>query len=288
MNIVIIANCQVQPLAYLLEMHPDIQSVIQIPLHLKGTEHYNNPIKIIEESEKRFTVLQFPESIDGMGFTESAKAKFDRVVNFTNIYFTGLHPDATYIGGMGKRFLSPVGDYHSRITYLAYSKGLTIEACIQKFSSETYDKLGYYGQWDSSSIELINRDAKNDVKFAEEFLEITSKNLTLLTFNHPTSLVFNKLGNRLLNFIGLKEITLPIESQPNFLATNAFWPVYDNLNLSTRIDYKTSFYFKSADSFGKNIYTLNDFVRKSYENYDAFGVDNIVKPYFFESQKDLI
>ena len=222
MNIVIIANCQVQPLAYLLEMHPDIQSVIQIPLHLKGPEHYNNPIKIIEESEKRFTVLQFPESIDGMGFTESAKAKFDRVVNFTNIYFTGLHPDATYIGGMGKRFLSPVGDYHSRITYLAYSKGLTIEACIQKFSSETYDKLGYYGQWDSSSIELINRDAKNDVKFAEEFLEITSKNLTLLTFNHPTSLVFNKLGNRLLNFIGLKEITLPIESQPNFLATNEF------------------------------------------------------------------
>jgi hypothetical protein len=278
----------VQPLAYLLEMHPDIQSVIQIPVHLKGTEHYSNPIKMIEESEKCFTVLQFPESIDGLGFTEAAKAKFDRVVNFTNIYFTGLHPDATYIGGMGKRFLSPVGDYHSRITYLAYSRGLGVEACVKKFSSETYEKLGYYSQWDSSSLELINRDAKNDVKFAEEFLEITSRNLTLLTFNHPTSLVFNKLANRLLNFIGLKEITLPIESQPNFLATNAFWPVYENLDLSRKVSYKTPFIFKSADSFGKKIFNLDRFVSTSYDLYQNYGLENIIKPYFYESQKDLL
>jgi hypothetical protein len=245
-------------------------------------------LPIFEESEKRFTVLQFPESIAGIVLTEAAIAKFDRVINFTNIYFTGLHPDATYIGGMGKRFLSPLGDYHSRITYLAYSKGLTIEECIQKFSSETYEKLGYYSQWDSSSIELINRDTKNDVKFAEEFLEITSNNLSLLTFNHPTSLVFNKLGNKLLNFIGLKEISLPIESQPNFLATNAFWPVYNNLNLSNRINYNTSFHFKSADSFGKKIYSLEQFVSTSYYLHGNCGLEHTVKPYFYESQKDLL
>lgn len=288
MNIIILANCQVQPLAHFLEMHPDIQSVIQIPLHLKGTDHYINPIRTIEESEKKFTVLQFPESIDALDFSENAKAKFDAVVNFTNIYFTGLHPDATYLGGMGKRFLSPVGDYHSRITYLSYVKGLTIAECMQKFTSETYEKLGYYNQWDSSSSELINRDVKNDVKFAEEFLDITSSDLSLLTFNHPTALVFNKLGNRLLNFIGLKKMPLPIESQPNFLATNTFWPVYENLDLSKRIKYTTPFIFKAADNLGKKIYRLDQFISQSFQNYDSFGIDNIIKPYFYESQISLI
>jgi hypothetical protein len=84
------------------------------------------------------------------------------------------------------------------------------------------------------------------------------------------------------------EIALPIEAQPNFLATNAFWPVYNNLNLSSRIGYKTPFIFKSADSFGKKIFSLEQFVAKSYDLYESYGVENIIKPYFYESQKDLL
>ena len=288
MNIVVIANCHVQPLSYLLELSPDVNSVTQLPLHLKGTEHYSNPIKKIEESRDRYTVFHFPGALEGIEFSQQALERFDRKISFTNIYFTGLHPDATYLGGMGKRFLSPVGDYHSRIVYLSFVKNLLINECLEKFSPGTYLDLGYYKQWNLSAEELLARDLVCDIQFAKEFLKLTTTNLTLLTFNHPTPIVFNALANKMLNFLNLSGLTIPIESQPNFLATNSFWPIYDNLNLMEKLSYKTPFLFKVADSFGKKILTLEQFVAESYNMYTKFGVENIEKPYFYESQKDLI
>ena len=288
MNLVVIANCHVQPLSYLLELSPDINSVTQIPLHLKGTEHYYNPIKKIENSRDRYTVFHFPGALENIEFSQQTLDRFDRKISFTNIYFTGLHPDATYIGGMGKRFLSPIGDYHSRIIYLSFVKNLSINDCLKKFSPETYLNLGYYKQWNISADELFTRDLACDIKFAEDFLQLVTNNLSLLTFNHPTPVIFNALANKMLNFLNLSSLGIPIESQPNFLATNSFWPIYDKLNLENKLNYTTPFLFKAADTFGKKILSLEQFVTESYNMYTKFGVENIEKPFFYESQKDLI
>lgn len=288
MNIILIGNCQIQPLAYLLELSPDVNEVIQVPLHLKGSQNYFSSIKKIEESSERYTVFHYPGTLDGINFSNLTRNRFDREISYLNIYFSGLHPDTTYIGGIGKRFLSPLGDYHSRIIYLSYAKSYSQEKCLSKFSDGTYKALGYYEQWNLSSNELIKRNSNVDVKFAEDFLKLTTEGLTLLTINHPTQLTFKHIANKILNFVELDSINIPLEAQPNFLASNAFWPIYPNLDLSAKVKYKTGFYFKSADNFGKHVFSLTEFVKESYKVYDKFDINAIRKPDFYESQIDLI
>ena len=282
MNIIVIANCHVQPLAYLLGLHPAIGEVISIPVHLIGTEHYDKPVKKIEEASLEFYVLQFPGLVDGIIFSKDARLKFKKIINITNIYFMGFHPDCCYIGGMGVRVVSPLGDYHSKLCYLSFIKGYTVEKCFELFNGGVFEVLGYNKQWEDSSNDLLRRDDGMEVKFAGEFLHLSEDLLTLLTFNHPTTLVFYKFVEKITDYLGLGRIPIPIEAAPNFLYNNAVWPVYSDLKFLGGAVSFNGYYFKSPDSSGRGILSLQQFIDSSYASYAKIGIENINKPYFHD------
>lgn len=288
MKLILIANCHVQPLAYLLELNPKIDAVIQIPLHLVGTEHYLRPIKIIEESRDEYVVLQFPEQLEKINFTDSARLRFKNILSFTNIYFTGYHPDCCYLGGMGCRVVSPLGDYHSKLCYLAFAKGYNASECLNLFRPDVFERLGYYDEWKKSSHDLLQRDKNIDIKFAETFLTLSEKFLTLLTFNHPTALSFLKLSELIITSIGLQNLSLAEEAYPNFLYSNAVWPIYPGLNIIGDVSDRANYNFKSPDNIGKKIYSLGEFIVKSYANYTSVSLEKINKPYFHDLLIDRI
>ena len=80
-----------------------------------------------------------------------------RFANYTNIYFSGLHPDLTYFGGFGQRVTSPLGDYHSRIILACFFQGRSVRECLAAFNGGVYEKLGYFLQFEHSLAELARR-----------------------------------------------------------------------------------------------------------------------------------
>lgn len=118
MKIAIIANCQVQPLAKMLSSLGVIDEVVSIPVHLYGTQHFDMAVEKFKayESNPEFVVLSF---INGEKFGEfetvNLKNRIQNLHTITNIHFSGLHPDITYLGDQAGRIESSLGDYHSKI-----------------------------------------------------------------------------------------------------------------------------------------------------------------------------
>jgi hypothetical protein len=279
MNIIVIANCHVQPIRDGLALSSEIDEAFSIPVHLENTIHYTNAIEQIKKSQKeKFTVLQFDGLLERAALGPEIVSRIDRVVSFTNIYFTGLHPDMTYFGGMGRRISSPLGDYHSKICLLAFKKGLSIDQCEKLFNDSMYHQLDFFTEWTESETELRRRDQHLDIKFADNFLEMSRLESTLYTFNHPLGIVFNKFLEKIYKHLGLNSSQFPDSYFYNNLANNAWWPVYPEINEFHKLKNKMPVNFKAPDHLSRKFYNLREFISGSYRLYTEQNVGEIDLP----------
>lgn len=289
MNIIVIANCHVQPIRDALALSSEVDEVFSVPVHLVNTIHYTNAIEQIKNSNKhKFTVLQFDSLLEKAGLGDDILSRIDRVLSFTNIYFSGLQPDMTYFGGMGKRVMSPLGDYHSKICLLSFIKGYSPEQCAKLFNSNTYDQLGFYLEWDKSDKELRRRDLTLDIKFADSFLEMAKNEPTLFTFNHPLGQVFYRLAEKIFTALTLEFPIYPSSFFYNYLATNAWWPVYPEIADFNSIKVGYSMSFKSPDHLSRKFYNLEQFIAASFDLYTRQGLNAIDFPAHLATNLDRI
>ena len=279
MNIIVIANCHIQPIRDGLALSSEIEEVFSIPVHLENTVHYTNAVDQIKQSQKeKFTVLEFGGLLQKAVLGAEIVSRVERVVSFTNIYFTGLHPDMTYFGGMGRRVSSPLGDYHSKICLLAFNKGLSIDQCEKLFNDATYQQLDFYTEWTESEAELRKRDEHLDIKFADEFLEMTKLEPTLYTFNHPLGIVFNRLLEKIYKHLGLTPLRFPDSYFYNYLASNAWWSVYPEINEFHKFKNLMPITFKAPDHLSRKFYSLREFISLSYRLYSEQNIREIELP----------
>jgi hypothetical protein len=271
MNLVIIANCQVQPLEKLLKMSPEVDSIISIPIHLIGNTLYENSVTAFNELIKRDSnalIISFPLSTDFKDFeTNELRRRFTNVKTINNIFFTGLHPDITYLSDIGKRIPSPVGDYHSKIILYSYLQNYPLEKCLSYFCKTSYEQMGYFDEFESSRHELLMREQDVDIKFGEKYLSLVKKNHSMFTFNHPTSFIFHNWAKEISDFIGTSFYSPDPFMEQNYLSSNTWWPVYPEITDSLSCDYKGSYVFKQNDSCGGKFMTLEKMIELSYITY---------------------
>ena len=288
MKIIIIGNCQIQPLASGIQLHSGVEEVIQVPLHLKGGEFYRKTIDLINNSTDTYTVLAFNNSLSDIDFTPSTQSRFSKVLTFTNIFFRGLHPDLIYLGGMGDRLTSPVGDYHSLICALSFLKGLNTDQCREKFNQQVYERLGFFLEWDISAKMLLKRDENLDIQFAEDFIEMAREEPVLFTVNHPMPKPLLMLTNKILVKLELEPLKFPDQYYYNYLSNNTWWPIYPEIASKHEIKYDTSMIFKSPDHINRKTYNLDMFITKSFEIYERYGKDKIIKSKEINEKYDLL
>jgi hypothetical protein len=279
MNIIVIANCHVGPICEGLALSPEVDEIFPIPIHLINTDLYRNALERIKNSHNQnFTVLQFDGLLEKTGLDEQTLARVDRVLTFTNIYFTGLHPDLTYVGDRGRRIYSPIGDYHSKICVLSFVKGYSLEKCEHLFNVKTYEELDFFEEWNKSHNELNQRDLSLDIKFSGQFLEMVKNEPTLYSVNHPLVAVFNRLINQIFMVLEVEFPKFPDAFFYNHLASDAWWPVYAEINEFHFLKQSMSMSFKSPNHLGKNFYNLTQFLSASYKLYNEQAVTDTLLP----------
>ncbi|WP_207767873.1 WcbI family polysaccharide biosynthesis putative acetyltransferase, partial [Methylobacterium frigidaeris] len=102
----VISNCQIQPIKHMMSMYSDDIVFDGFGVHLlphDNKDHINN---LVSNIDKYDVVLTVPLS-DQYEEISSEKignyVKSTKLVRIANMYFSGLHPDLTYIGGLSKR-----------------------------------------------------------------------------------------------------------------------------------------------------------------------------------------
>jgi len=273
-NVIVIGNCQAAPLANTLQQLPGVPTARSLAVNEQGSKRFVEidaelqPLLDVAETQ----VFTFPIKGDHGGYsTEALRRRGARVKTITNLFFNGLHPDITYVGAMNSRLQSPLGDYHSRIVLDAFLEGRSQADCVAMFNQLEYERRGYFDAYARSANELLERDAGVDVPFAQEFLRMVPQLPTLMTFNHPTSVVFQAYGARLAAELGMTLPRFPAAFLKNPLANSVIWPVYRELGKAHGLSYTTPMAFRQPDSRGGSFLKLEEFIKRSYAQYVQHG-----------------
>ncbi|TXC70973.1 hypothetical protein FSB78_08450 [Sphingomonas ginsenosidivorax] len=155
-KIAIVGNCQVIPLADTLSIFPNIEVDRFIDINRMGTPEFENLAQdtVDQACRSDMNIIAQPMGDDFGCLSakplQSCGAEFYTMVN---MHFSGLHSDITYMGAFQQRFMSPLGNYHSKIVATAYFKGLSAPYCQSLFCDATYRTLGYYDEYDNSEAE---------------------------------------------------------------------------------------------------------------------------------------
>lgn len=271
MNLVIIANCQVQPLQASLSALPVFDQVQGLAIHLKGTKFFddgNERVKALLESEEDVLILTFHlgEEWDEYA-TSNLRQRFDKVFTISNLHFSGLHPDVTYLNEVGARFTSPIGDYHSKLILYAVTNGLSEQQCLELFTAKNFEQLGYFGEFERSKNILSEREQMVDLKFADKFFDLLTQHPALYTFNHPTAFIFHAWTVEICRQLNFDYANKDFSLESNFLANNTWYPVYPEVARHHGLKYPGNYLFKQPQHMGGKFMDFKEFIAQSYAAY---------------------
>lgn len=278
LKIAIVGNCQSTALASIIYRSIGVKVEIIVDINASGTEAYKHAHWAVSNEDKVDFCFSQPLSDEfGAISSNQLRKKYGaRYKQFTNLYFTGFHPDLTYFGSRAVRLQSALGDYHSRIALIGYIKGMSVSKTLDLFNFTSYERLEYFSNFDKSKIELLNRDEKNDVKFAAEFFEIAGRNLPLYTVNHPTVYALAPLAEMIIESTGLRRPTISTELMRNPLTEGSIWPVYIEIGKFLNLQYTSNMIFYPSFSQELPPMNLEKFVIRSFELYDEVGRNKLM------------
>lgn len=272
-RIALLGNCQSSALASIIYRVKGVRVDILVDINAQGSKPYEHAHWAAAHTDRVDFCFSQPLS-EAFGDIRSERLKErygSRFRQYTNLYFTGYHPDLTYFGDRGVRLQSAMGDYNSRIALIGYVRGLSVDDTLALFNHTTYERLGYFNQFEASKAELIRRDQDNDVRFAEEFFEVAKAHLPLYTVNHPTAHVLAPLAEMIIEACGQKRPSISTDTVKNPLVDGSIWPVYPEVASHLGLDYKGDTTFYPSFHEERQPMELRDFIATTYERYDNFG-----------------
>jgi hypothetical protein len=271
LRIGLVGNCQVSALAALFRRSSAVHVTAVADINNHGSDGYEDALFRIHNGIDIDFLVSQPMS-DDLADLSSRKlqtlygAKF---ITFTNVFFSGLHPDIIYVGSFDARLQSPMGDYHSKIILASYLHDLSEAACFSMFCDNTYERFGYFAAYDESFAELLRRDEPNAVKFGHIVRDMTVSQRTMLSINHPAACTLVALGACIAEHLGVDGTDLTPDGFTNPLNDDCLWPVYDELRAYHQLQWQTPMTFFPKLRHGGRGMGLEAFIAGSYTAYQS-------------------
>ncbi|WBO60419.1 MULTISPECIES: WcbI family polysaccharide biosynthesis putative acetyltransferase [unclassified Acidocella] len=268
-RLALFANCQAWPLYLLLSSLTDLSEVYCLDINGYGSPEFRQAADKALAGSEDLTIVTHPLS-DHFGEYATAQLRLNyRVLTTTNIYFNGLHPDITYVGGFQQRVPSPMGDYHSKIVLASFLHSLSEDECLAKFTTETYQRAGFFDTYHTACEELLARDEGIDIKFASQFIDKIPRQPALFSMNHVSISLLRDQAKEIAAAIGAKWMDFPIEYLLNPMSSGPWWPIYPEIAERHNLSYRTPFAFKLSDQ--EPLFSLEKFICQSYIGYRDFS-----------------
>lgn len=264
MRLALLGNCQVDVYRRLLEASaPSTLHVQAIEVWRYKAAEYDALGR--EALKADVIVTQALSEAYGALATSRLQSHTREVLRIQNIYFQGYHPDCAYVGPMGARLKSPVGDYHSQWVYDAWRRGATVADAVRGLRH--YDPNKVLSVFASSTSELQTRELSVDVPASDLLLDTSVGYRRLFTFNHPTIELHRLYLERILQRAGLAFVLSSSCIDP--LMQHTRWPLYPAVCEALNIDSSNArLDFVPSASLGVDTLDVQRFCERSFERYD--------------------
>lgn len=265
-HIALLGNCQVDVYRQLFE------ATQLAGIAVSATEIWRHKPAEFESIHKRIAdadIVVTQELGDHYGplATSSLRSSARQVLVIQNIFFQGYHPDCAYVGPLGARIKSPVGDYNSQTAFDQWRAGRSVDeglAALQAFGIQRVLKV-----FEASRKEILLREARADVKISDQVLEPGHGHRMMFTFNHPTIELHRIYLQRIL-----RALQLPgdVGTCADPLLKHTHWPLYPAVLKALKLpETGQPLRFRAPASLGATLFDPRGFVEKSYAAYERSG-----------------
>lgn len=286
---VVISNCQCLPLAAWLTVMSADTVFDYWGVHVIDSGQIKTTIDafVTKARAEYDMILAIPLSEDYLDLSTTRIAdSFAGIplIRISNIYFSGFHPDQTYIGGLTQRVTGPLGDAHSKLAIHGFMAGLTVDQTMNLFSYQNYACLGYFDEFSASLDELTKRDSSVDVPVTRSLEQQLLTALCFYSFNHPTPAVFNAYTPHVMQYLVsrgfVQHSTCPADPFicAENLAENIIFPVYPEIAAYHGVPHIGSYAFKPVGPW-VNPMSLNRFLTLEFEAFEEVGREELARSY---------
>jgi hypothetical protein len=213
-------------------------------------------------------VLALPDVLETAGADFSTARKVDQI---PGVLFRAYHPDLCYASSGDRMLTGPADAYHSMIAIAAYNRGLSVDATLQLFSAKSYEACGYMDLWRSECEALLAAFRAIDIDLTADLRRWGANKAFMYSINHIRIDCLYDIARAYL----LREKVEVLDSDvmpPDNLVQGACFPVYPEIGELLGVE--GSYTFKRMDAYRR--FTLEEFVRGSFDLYSRLGVGNVV------------
>lgn len=186
--------------------------------------------------------------------TKFLKSQGKNLLMIHNLYLKTFLPDCEYIGPMGNRYKSPLGDYYSQVIYENWNESKTIE-CIYNYEEE---KIIYAEE--KNKKELIEREKNIDINCTDILFDYEHSFRYFHVSNHPTIELLTIYLKKCLQELGIDTKLVHIDDP---LVKYGVFPIYPSVQKLFNIKSDRDKFIRIEQS-----YSISEFVESSYSLYN--------------------
>jgi hypothetical protein len=274
MKIAIVGNCQADPLANVFRMAvPGSLVNVFVVQRERTAGELTAALRDIEDADVTFA--QPIAGTFGVLSTSSLVERSKRVIQFPNVYYRGLHPDLTYVGGADRRVQGPLGDYHSLVVLHALIAGMTPAECVAEYDRLLSRLTNPALIASTSKVELAKRCSEINFPGDELADVLMGPSISMLTVNHPTTATMVWLAKACLRSAavstGVDWAWLEVVVD-NPLLRSVAWPIAPSAAELHGLPESGKRAFRGSRG---SVYDLSTFVRMSFEAYEGFDREQL-------------
>ncbi len=226
-RVAVVGNCQAGPLA----------SVLRLVLpYAQVTSHSVNSIRSEEAAYQIWGAIEASDVLVaqplaarfGILCRDRLEIAHPKVSFVPNIYYSGHHPDLTYVGSPGNRVQGPMGDYHSIVVIDGHLRGMTAQEIDRSYEEMLLDLVDPASLESASSTTFLQRGSEIGFPAAPILDLIKTSACSMFTVNHPGTEVLVEVAKVVLERMQ-KSVSEPDWSWVtsvafNSLTKDAAWP----------------------------------------------------------------
>lgn len=275
-NILLLGNCQVRPLALLMQAMlggAHVDAVELLPAAVARLRDGEAGMSALIEAAD---LIYFHPHDDALAaFRASYPSHVEKIRMVPRITFAAFHPDADYVEHAdGKHMLGPLGAYHSVIVFYGWQKGLPESETLNLFREDVFRALGYFDYAPAAIESLMAEGERTGIDLAPLFETWSRRGCWMYSMNHPRLFVMADIARLLLAREKLDTLPGADMFVEDAMSLDPVWPVYPGI--AERLGFEGSYLFKRSTDpqiRGMDVMMLSlpQFIHESYAAYSAFS-----------------
>ena len=228
MDISILGNCQIDPLALCLQMMaPEIEVRFK-HITLDSLDFSSKEMKLLHESDAILSIER--KLIEFEGSNVISHFSPDNFMEVPSILFDGFHPDLVYAKRNDKWLKNGLlGDWNSGLLIYLFENNYKSDDFVSLINNaEINEILGYTSRWDAACRFLENEFRERDFNFTK-WMQIVRRNGNFMWgLNHPKLFAVCALAEQILEKLAVKP-TRSMDEALNLMLdplSHVVWPVH--------------------------------------------------------------